>query len=167
MVTSQQNWAQLISLATVVGEALTQKKQTLATAESCTGGGIGYVITEVAGSSAWFNGGLITYTNALKQQWLQVPESVLNSVGAVSAECVAAMAQGARKAAAADWSIAVSGIAGPGGGSASKPVGLVWLSIAGENYCETLSEVFTGDRQTVREKTIVKALSVLLKNLEQ
>lgn len=166
MVTSRQNWAQRISLAAEVGHLLRDRGDTLSTAESCTGGGIGYVITEVAGSSAWFNGGLITYTNALKQQWLNVPESVLNEHGAVSAACVEAMALGACKAAGADWGLAVSGVAGPGGGSVDKPVGLVWMAIASGTQVESFSENFSGDREAVRLQTIDCILQRLLKKLQ-
>jgi nicotinamide-nucleotide amidase len=165
MVTSRQNWAQLVSLAATVGQQLTARQQTLATAESCTGGGIGYVITEVAGSSAWFNGGLITYTNALKQQWLQVPETTLTEFGAVSQPCVEAMARGACQAASADWAVAVSGIAGPEGGSAEKPVGLVWMAIACGQQTESFSQVFEGDREAVRIQTMATVLNRLLKKL--
>jgi len=166
MVTSRQNWAQRVSLAAEVGQRLLDRGQTLSTAESCTGGGIGYVITEVAGSSGWFNGGLITYTNALKQQWLEVPESVLRTQGAVSRECVEAMAMGACKAASSDWGLAVSGIAGPGGGTADKPVGLVWMAIASGQQVDSFAERFEGDREAVRLGTIDCILQRLLKKLQ-
>lgn len=165
MVTSRQNWAQLIKHATELGRCLKQHQQTLATAESCTGGGIGYAITEVAGSSAWFNGGLITYTNELKQQLLGVSETVLKHHGAVSEACVRAMAAGARHQTQADWSIAVSGVAGPAGGSAEKPVGLVWMAIMNDTECDTFSEVFSGDREAVRLQTIETVITRLIKKL--
>lgn len=167
MVTSRQIWAQCLSLAANVGDALLKRQQTLATAESCTGGGIGYVITEVAGSSAWFNGGLITYTNALKQQWLQVPAEVLASDGAVSQRCVEAMARGACSAAGSDWAIAVSGVAGPAGGSADKPVGTVWMAIAKGNTVDSCVEQFAGDREAVRLQTIECVLTRLVKKLNE
>ena len=167
MVTSRQNWTQRLSLATTVGQALLQQQQTVATAESCTGGGIGYVITEVAGSSAWFNGGLITYTNELKQQWLNVPARILEEHGAVSQACVEAMALGACEAASADWGVAVSGVAGPGGGTAAKPGGLVWMAIAHEHQVESFSAHFEGDREAVRLQTIDRVLQRLLKKLNQ
>lgn len=167
MVTSQQNWAQRVSLAASVGQKLQQRQQTLTTAESCTGGGIGYVITEVAGSSAWFNGGLITYTNALKTAWLKVSSDILETHGAVSQACVTAMARGALTAAAADWSIAVTGIAGPTGGSATKPVGLVWMAIAGPDGVESFNAQFDGDREAVRQQTIATVLQRLLKKLAE
>lgn len=166
MITSQQNWAQLLKRATELGQLLTYKGQTLATAESCTGGGIGYLLTEVPGSSAWFNGGLITYTNKLKQQWLGVTDQALTQ-GAVSAPCVEAMVAGARRAADSDWAIAVSGVAGPGGGTADKPVGLVWMAIAGPEGCDSFSQQFQGDRKAVRQQTINAVVDRLLKKLSQ
>lgn len=165
MVTSHQNWAQLVSLAGQVGEQLQQQQQTVSTAESCTGGGIGYAITEVAGSSAWFNGGFITYTNALKHSCLGVPQLLLQTHGAVSAECVEAMARGARQQAGSDWSVAVSGVAGPSGGSAEKPVGLVWMAVANPSGCDTFAARFAGDRAEVRRQTIGMVLEDLLKKV--
>jgi len=111
MVTSSGNWAQLIKHANALAEQLKQRRQTVATAESCTGGGISYLLTEIAGSSGWFNGGLITYTNALKQKLLGVSSEVLEQQGAVSKACVEQMARGAMKQCQSDWAIAVNGIA--------------------------------------------------------
>ena len=153
---------QTFKLAEQVGSNLQQKQQTLCTAESCTGGGIGYAITEVAGSSAWFNGGIITYTNGLKQKLLSVEPEVLEYYGAVSQACVEQMALGARTACDADWAIAVSGVAGPGGGTANKPVGLVWMAIANSEKCHAWSDNFEGDRAHIRLQTLNAVLMKLI-----
>ncbi len=153
---------QTFELAEQVGVNLQQKQQTVCTAESCTGGGIGYAITEVAGSSAWFNGGIITYTNALKQKLLSVDTNVLETHGAVSKACVEQMARGAMVACEADWSIAVSGVAGPTGGTSDKPVGLVWMAIANNENCWAWSEKFSGDRAQIRLQTLDSALEKLI-----
>ncbi|WP_404402657.1 CinA family protein [Idiomarina seosinensis] len=166
MITSQQNWAQLVKEAGELGQLLSAKKQTVATAESCTGGGIGYLLTEVTGSSAWFSGGLIVYTNALKQQWLGVTDQAL-AEGAVSAPCVEAMALGAKRTAATDWAVSVSGVAGPGGGSEDKPVGLVWMAIAGPDQCISFAKQFQGDRTAVRLATLNCVLTMLIKKVSQ
>lgn len=153
---------QTFKLAEQVGMSLQQKQQTVCTAESCTGGGIGYAITEVAGSSAWFNGGLITYTNALKQKLVSVEANVLDKHGAVSKACVEQMASGARVTCEADWSIAVSGVAGPGGGTVDKPVGLVWMAIANHEDCWAWYEKFSGDRAQIRSQTLDAVLTKLI-----
>lgn len=157
---------QLIELAEQLGAHLQRQHQTVSTAESCTGGGIGYAITEVAGSSAWFDGGLITYTNALKRALLSVDQSVLENHGAVSKACVEHMATGARQACESDWSIAVSGVAGPGGGSKDKPVGLVWMAIANKDGVWAWSEQFPGDRTQIRLKTIEAVFRKLINRIE-
>lgn len=157
---------QTFKLAEQVGASLQQKQQTVCTAESCTGGGIGYAITEVAGSSAWFNGGLITYTNALKQKLLSVDANVLKKFGAVSQACVEQMAFGALEVCDSDWSVAVSGVAGPGGGTVDKPVGLVWMAIARGENCWAWYEKFNGDRAEVRLKTLNAVLEKLINLIE-
>jgi nicotinamide-nucleotide amidase len=119
------------SLAAVVLERLQQRGETVAVAESCTGGGIGAALAAVPGASQAFLGGVIAYANSVKQQLLSVPETLLVDQGAVSDAVVAAMAEGARRRTGATWAVAVSGIAGPGGGSAEKPVGLVHIAVAG------------------------------------
>lgn len=123
------------SLAAVVLEQLRQRGETLAVAESCSGGGIGAALTAVPGASAVFLGGVIAYANASKRDILGVPEPLLARHGAVSDAVVAAMAEGARRLTGADWAVAVSGIAGPGGASADKPVGLVYIAVAGPQGC--------------------------------
>ncbi|NQZ03930.1 CinA family protein [Idiomarina sp.] len=167
MVTSGGNWAQLIKHANALAEQLNQRQQTLATAESCTGGGIGYLLTEIAGSSNWFNGGLITYTNALKQSLLGVSSEILEQQGAVSRLCVEQMARGAMAQCQSDWAIAVSGIAGPGGGTDEKPVGLVWMAISNETCCDSYQQVFAGDRSEVRLATIDFVLKRLIEKLKK
>ena len=132
----------------------------VATAESCTGGLIAGALTEIAGSSAVVDRGFVTYSNEAKQAMLGVPEQLLDSHGAVSAEVAKAMAEGALEASLADLSIAVTGVAGPGGGSAAKPVGLVHFGCARRGQ-----EIFSGDRSAVRRQTIIKALAMLQQRL--
>jgi nicotinamide-nucleotide amidase len=134
----------------------------LATAESCTGGLIAGAITEIAGSSDVFDRGFVTYTNAAKQEVLGVPEAALAAHGAVREPVVRAMAEGALARSRARLAVAVTGIAGPGGGSAEKPVGLVWFGLAGAGRA-TIAErqVFPGDRAAVRRATVERALALL------
>ncbi len=156
---------QLVWLATEVGHTLREDTQTLATAESCTGGSIAAAITEVPGSSAWFMAGWVTYSNAAKQRDLGVPADLLERHGAVSGPVVEAMAAAARLRAGTDWSIAVSGVAGPGGGSAEKPVGTVWLAWADADGVRSERCHFDGDRAAVRHAAACHALAVLLGRL--
>jgi nicotinamide-nucleotide amidase len=155
-------------LATRLGQSLLSRHWVITTAESCTGGGIAQAITAVEGSSQWFEQGFITYSNSSKCQQLQVDLNTLEQYGAVSQPVVVAMAAGALLRASADMAIAVSGIAGPGGGSVDKPVGTVWLGWALQG-CEPQSCCyhFTGDRHSVRQQAIAEALrgaNSLLKN---
>ena len=143
-------------------KVLTEKKMTCATAESCTGGGVGYTITAVSGASAVFWGGVISYDNSVKRDVLGVPEEVLATKGAVSSECAAAMAEGARRLLKTDLAVSLTGIAGPGGGSAEKPVGLVWFGLASKDGTITGKKVFPGDRGSVRSAAIEHALGLLL-----
>ena len=143
-------------------KALIGKRLTCATAESCTGGGVGYAITGVAGSSAVFMGGIISYDNSVKRDVLGVPERVLSTNGAVSPECAAAMAEGARRRLNTDLAVSLTGIAGPGGGSAEKPVGLVWFGLASKTGTTTDKKMFPGDREAVRTAAIEHALNLLL-----
>ncbi|MBY6063166.1 CinA family protein [Pseudidiomarina sediminum] len=145
-------------LALEIGQWLRQREWRIATAESCTAGGIGYALSAIPGSSAWLEGGFITYSNALKMHSLGVPEQTLITHGAVSAETALAMATGARQQANCDMAVAVTGIAGPDGGSATKPVGLVWFGLAWpDGQCSWACQ-FDGDRAAVREATISEAL---------
>jgi nicotinamide-nucleotide amidase len=134
------------SLASVVLELLRRRGETLAVAESCTGGGLGAALAAVPGASDVFLGGIIAYANAAKQALLGVPAALLESHGAVSDPVATAMAEGARHATGATWAIAVTGIAGPGGGSAEKPVGLVHLAIAGPDGCSSEGVRFGSSR---------------------
>ena len=143
-------------------KVLTEKKMTCATAESCTGGGVGYAITAVSGSSAVFWGGIISYDNSVKNGVLGVPEEVLATKGAVSSECASAMAAGAKRLLKTDLAVSLTGIAGPGGGSAEKPVGLVWFGVATKSGTITDKKVFPGDREAVRAAAIEHALNLLL-----
>ena len=148
-------------------KVLTEKKMTCATAESCTGGGVGYAITAVSGASAVFWGGIISYDNSVKHRVLGVSDEVLATKGAVSSECAAAMANGARCLLKTDFAVSITGIAGPGGGSAAKPVGLVWFGVTsgGSRFRATViteKKVFPGDREAVRSAAIEHALQLLL-----
>lgn len=148
---------------------LTNRGWKLVTAESCTGGLVAAACTELAGSSNWFERGIVSYSNAAKTQLLGVPEPVIAAHGAVSEPVVRAMAEGAveqsRLAAASTVSIAITGIAGPTGGTADKPVGTVWFgwSIAGDVHADR--QVFTGDRAAVRRASVQHALQVLADRL--
>jgi len=135
----------------------------VSTAESCTGGGIGQAITAVAGSSAWFEAGYITYSNAQKTRQLDVPAALFEQLGAVSREVVEAMARGAQRHSGARYAVAVSGVAGPGGGSREKPVGTVWLAIADGPQLYSEKHLFAGDRAAVRRQTVEAALRGLLR----
>ena len=139
----------------------------IATAESCTGGLISACLTEIAGSSAVVDRGFIVYSNQAKQDLLGVPSGVLETHGAVSAETAGAMAKGARERAGVDLAIAVTGIAGPGGGSEAKPVGLVHLALATGERFDAVAEVFPGDRQAVRAATLERALRMILAATDQ
>lgn len=141
---------------------LTEAGKTCGTAESCTGGGVGSAITSVAGSSTAFWGGIISYDNSVKRDVLGVPEYVLNTKGAVSPECAAAMAEGARRILKTDFAVSLTGIAGPGGGSAEKPVGLVWFGLASSASTKTEHVVFPGERNEVRKAAVEHALTMLL-----
>ncbi len=151
-------------LAARVGERLLARKLWLATAESCTGGGIAQTLTTVPGSSAWFDCGFVTYSNAAKQGLLRVPGELLEAggPGAVSEEVVLAMTQSAIAHSRANIAVAVSGIAGPDGGSEEKPVGTVWLAWQWEQRRLSRRFEFRGGRAAVREAAVVAALEGLL-----
>ena len=137
------------------------KNWTLSCAESCTGGGVAYAITSVAGSSAWFKQSYVTYSNEAKQQLLQVSPHTLDTFGAVSAETVAAMAKGCAAQSNAEAAVAISGIAGPDGGSPEKPVGTVWFGFIMGQDSKTEVQCFDGDRSEVRCQAIDYALNRL------
>jgi nicotinamide-nucleotide amidase len=145
----------------VVGEKLAARRETLATAESCTGGLVGEMLTAVPGSSSYYLGGAITYCNAIKQQRLGVPVDMLEAHGAVSEPVAAAMAEGVRQRLGSDWGIGITGIAGPTGGSERKPVGLVYIALAGREGTDVSRNVFPGDRAMVRRRSALTALNML------
>ncbi|MDR6235814.1 CinA family protein [Pseudomonas oryzihabitans] len=155
------------SLAIRLGEALQAAGAQVTTAESCTGGGIAEAITRIAGSSAWFEAGFVTYSNRQKTLQLDVPAVLFDQVGAVSEEVVVAMARGAQRRANARFAVAVSGIAGPGGAVPGKPVGTVWLAWSDGEKLRTERQVFAGDRATVRHQTQVRALQGVLAFLDE
>jgi len=149
-------------LATQVGLHLHQRQLLLATAESCTGGGIAAAMTDIAGSSAWFECGFVTYSNAAKSTMLGVPAALIAAHGAVSEEVAAAMAQGALAHSGAQVAVSTTGIAGPGGAVPGKPVGTVCFGWAGKDGVRTQRMQFDGDRQAVREQAVAFALQGLL-----
>lgn len=151
----------LEALSQQCGELLQRHGWLLTTAESCTGGWVAQIITAIAGSSAWFERGFITYSNEAKQDMLGVPSEILQRHGAVSEAVVLAMAQGALQHSRAQVSIAISGIAGPTGGSATKPVGTVWIAWATPEQLFAKHFIFNGDRQQVREHAVRAALTEL------
>ena len=149
----------LQNLATRLGRCMQAREMTLAAAESCTGGLLAKVITDVAGSSAWFEGGVVSYSNAFKHDLLGVSEATLKEHGAVSGETVLEMCDGIFARTRADVAVSISGIAGPGGGSEDKPVGLVWMSWGRRDKCtQAFSFHFEGDRDAVRRQAVEKAL---------
>lgn len=150
--------AKVLELSTLLGQMLLENGLSISTAESCTGGLIAGALTEVSGSSAWFERGVVTYSNAAKHDLLGVPEAVFEEHGAVSEACVLAMAEGAKRVSGADIAISVSGVAGPAGGSTEKPVGTVWLAWAIEGTCEATVFHFEGSRHEVRLQAVVSAL---------
>jgi nicotinamide-nucleotide amidase len=153
----------ITQLAAKLGQDLRTLDAHVTTAESCTGGGIAEAITRIPGSSAWFEAGYVTYSNAQKTRQLDVPPTLFTSVGAVSREVVDAMARGAQQKSTARFSVAVSGVAGPDGGSADKPVGTVWLAWADGDRLSTCKRLFAGDRDAVRRQTVEAALVGLIR----
>ena len=145
-----------------LASALQARGECLAVAESCTGGWLAQVLTAQAGSSAWFDRGFVTYSNAAKQEMLAVPATTLAEHGAVSPATALAMASGVLAHSAAQWAVAITGIAGPGGGSAEKPVGTVCFAWAGVMTCEAETCCFAGDRHEVRAQAVEHALRGLL-----
>ncbi|HTY93520.1 MAG TPA: nicotinamide-nucleotide amidohydrolase family protein [Steroidobacteraceae bacterium] len=149
-----------------LGRALVLRGWRVATAESCTAGWVAKTLTDVAGSSRWVEGGYVVYSNAAKMRDLKVPAATLRRHGAVSEETVLAMARGARRATGADLVIAISGIAGPDGGTPEKPVGTVWFGIALRQRAmsaRATRRIFAGDREAVRRQAVDFALQLLLR----
>ena len=153
----------LEQLAAQLGQHLLLAKAQVSTAESCTGGGIAEVITRIPGSSAWFEAGYVTYSNRQKTLQLGVPAELFERVGAVSQEVVEAMVRGAQHHSGAGFAVAVSGVAGPDGGSLDKPVGTVWLAWGDGEQLYSQRCQFAGDRQAVRRQTVETALRGLIR----
>jgi nicotinamide-nucleotide amidase len=155
------------ALAQKVGERLKAARAKLVTAESCTGGWAAQVVTSVAGSSAWFERGFVTYSNEAKREVLGVEQSTLRAHGAVSEETAREMAQGALSRGKGTVALAVTGVAGPGGGTPDKPVGMVCFAWASLRSVSSETRQFTGDRESVRRQSVVRALEGVLQHLER
>lgn len=154
------------TLENCIGKLLKAHGKTLSTAESCTGGLIASMLTSVAGSSEYFLGTVVSYANSVKEGVLGVSSEILKNHGAVSSECVGAMAEGVRRLTGSDFSVATSGIAGPGGGSEEKPVGLVWIAVSSQKGTETFKLQFNSDRKRNTERFASSALYKILKKIE-
>jgi len=158
---------ELAALVEALAGRLIARGERIACAESCTGGLIAKLCTDLAGSSAWFERGLVTYSNDAKHDLLGVPRELFRSDGAVSEACVRAMASGLMQRCPADWTLAVTGIAGPGGGSPGRPVGTVWMAWMRRGHAEQAHrEIFPGDREAVRAQTAAAALAGLIDRLQ-
>ena len=153
------------ALATRVGRRLKAQKRLLVSAESCTGGWVAQVVTSIPGSSAWFERGFVTYSNAAKRELLGVKAATLKKHGAVSEETAREMARGALARSKGNLALAVTGIAGPGGGSRDKPVGTVCFAWAYKKQLRSETRRFPGDRESVRRKSVVRALQGVLETL--
>ena len=154
------------TLQECVGRILSKAGLTLSTAESCTGGTISQLITSVPGSSEYFLGGVTSYANSVKTGVLGVSSEIIEKYGAVSSECVASMAEGVRRLTGSDYAVATSGIAGPGGGTPEKPVGLVWIGVSSKNGTETYKVQYNGDRKRNIERFAAFALNSIRKKIE-
>lgn len=161
------NDMELIDLAERLGSMVKAHGLTLSTAESCTGGGIAAALTEIPGSSEWFVGGFVTYSNEWKMKQLDVSAETLRQHGAVSSQTVGEMLEGLLENGGADLGMAVSGIAGPGGGTPEKPVGTVYIGVAGRDWKRVERWQFDGGRADVRRATIVTALKMMLEEVEK
>lgn len=155
----------LVALAERLYRTCLDRGLTVATAESCTGGLVAHAITEIAGSSAYFRGGFVTYADDVKRDELGVAQELLAAHGAVSAQVARAMAEGARARLGADLAVAVTGIAGPGGGSAEKPVGLTYVGVADDAGVDVRRHQWTGDRTANKRDSALAALDLLLQRL--
>lgn len=149
-------------LVLAIKAALIKRGEMLATAESCTGGLIASSFVNEAGSSAMLAGGIVAYQNEIKEKLLDVPHDILEKYGAVSEQTVKAMTEGACKKFGCKWSVATSGIAGPGGAEPGKPVGFVWMAVNNCLQNEAFYEIFDGNRNEIREKAVYRVLSKLL-----
>lgn len=156
---------ELVALAERLQARMLDAGLTLATAESCTGGLVAHVITELSGSSGYFQGGFVTYANDVKRDQLGVPQEVLAAHGAVSAQVARAMAEGARSRLGTDVGVAITGIAGPDGGSAEKPVGLTYVAVADPEGVDVRRHLWTGDRAANKRDSARAALELLLERV--
>ncbi len=156
------------TLAAEAGRLLKARGEILVTAESCTGGGVAAAITAIAGSSEWFDRAFVTYSNDAKREMLKVPAATLEAHGAVSEETARAMADGALAASPGTFSVSITGIAGPGGGSRAKPVGMVCFAWArsGESMPRSETRHFSGDRESVRRQAVLHALAGMVELLD-
>jgi nicotinamide-nucleotide amidase len=156
------------SLPEITGNLLRKKKLRIAVAESCTGGLAGKLLTDIPGSSDFFMGSFVVYSNTLKRRILKVPKTVIKKYGAVSEQTALHMAKGAKKAGKSDVSLSITGIAGPSGGSAEKPVGLVYIGIGiPKNRFYTYRFMFPGDRESIRERAVYQSFNLLRKHLNE
>ena len=155
----------LVALADRLFRACVDRGLTVATAESCTGGLVAHAITEIAGSSAYFRGAWVTYADDVKRDQLGVAQELLDAHGAVSAQVARAMAEGARARLATDLAVAITGIAGPGGGSDEKPVGLTYVAVADDRGADVRRFLWTGDRSENKRDSAAAALDLLLERL--
>lgn len=153
------------SLQECIGRILASHDRTVSVAESCTGGVISSMFTGIPGSSAFYLGSVTSYANKIKTGLLGVRQEIIDSYGAVSSECVSAMAEGIRRITGSDYSVATSGIAGPGGGSEEKPVGLVWIGVSSDKGTETFRLMFKGDRKRNIDRFAASALNILRKKI--
>ena len=152
---------EIIELARQLGKVLKGEKMKIVTAESCTGGGIAQAITEIPGSSAWFDRGFVTYSNDSKEQLLQVKKNTLDQYGAVSKEVAIEMAVGALNMSDADLAVSVTGIAGPDGGTEAKPIGTVYIAVKHSKKNENhFRQIFFGNRMEIRQQTVQYALEL-------
>lgn len=158
----------LLVLAHRIGEALARRGLMLVTAESCTGGWVAECVTDIAGSSGWFDRGFVTYSNAAKCESLGIEPEIIETHGAVSEATVRAMAAGALRHSRAQVAVAVSGVAGPGGGTPEKPVGTVWFAWQRSGKeCRAKLERFDGDRRSVRRQAVAAALRGVLEDCDE
>lgn len=156
-----------MSSAEEIAKLLMSRGETVATAESCTGGLISAAFTALPGSSDWYMGGVVSYANKAKMALLSVSAETLEERGAVSPECALEMVAGACRAVNTDWAVAVTGIAGPGGGSPDKPVGLVYIAVKGPQCHLVTKNFFKGDREAVRASTVETAMGMLIDQLKR
>jgi PncC family amidohydrolase len=155
----------LVAQADRLYRVCVERSLTVSTAESCTGGLVAHAITEIAGSSAYFLGAFVTYADDVKRDQLGVPAELLAAHGAVSAQVARAMAEGARARLGSDLAVAITGIAGPGGGSAEKPVGLTYVAVADGDGADVRRHLWTGDRSANKRDSAAAALDLLLERL--